>query len=99
MPHRALERETERRYCRQQGEASEHVEPAGKAAGVLLGPSNRRRADKAAEIADAIDPGDAGCRGTAGQDHRRESPEWAFRSIEADRRDRHTDDGPRRADG
>jgi hypothetical protein len=40
--------------------------PADKVTGQLLGPADDRRPEKAAEIAERIDPGNAGSSGGAG---------------------------------
>src|SRR5580704_7758020 len=66
---RAFEIEPERAHGRYQREAGEEIEPGGKASGIGFDPADGTRAEEAAEIADAVDPGDAGRRRTAGQDH------------------------------
>src|SRR6185312_7256153 len=70
----------QRRHQRQQREA---VEAAGEAAGRVLHEADPPRPEEAAEIAERVDPGDAGGERRAAQEHRRHGEERSLRAIEA----------------
>ena len=52
---------------RHQGKAGQRIKSAGEAAGIVLRPTDHRRPEEAAEIADGIDPGDSGAAAVSGQ--------------------------------
>src|SRR5580704_19165512 len=57
---RTFEIQPQRAHRRHHREAGEEIEPGGKASSIGLDPADGTRAEEAAEIADAVDPGDAG---------------------------------------
>src|SRR6202048_4550149 len=73
-----------------QTKQGQSIHPAREAARPVFHQAHIPRAEEAAEIAERIDPGNAGRQASAGEEHRWHGKERSLGAVEPHRRDRHT---------